>query len=367
MSSFSSVESVALELKNKTLRSRRQKRWLSSLSDMSDSPEGMLEPKIAKTEGSDEPSIARTIVLTASKDKDDEIDGKSQHDSKTDDICDLEKESDGSTSGFCDDSVENSVHVEDTTELNNNEVQSVQSSWSVSRGNIPNWMYVALDCEMVGTGPKGKKSVLGRCSIVDYRGNVIFDKFARPDEPVTDYRTRWSGIRPCHLAGAQPVQEVLEEVYEILANKIIVGHSVYNDFRALKMNPPFYSVRDTAQCKALTRRAGLQGQGNGLKRLTSALLGRNIQTGSTGHCSVEDALATLDLFKLVRQEFEADLYTKWAKKSSKQIMGALAAFVQKAHASRGLRVRVDSGGDRQFLGDEYWPSDVTEDSALDTV
>ena len=56
-------------------------------------------------------------------------------------------------------------------------------------------------------------------------------------------------------------------------NKIIVGHSVYNDFRALKMSPPFYTVRDTAQCKTLVRLAGLEGQGNGLKKLTEALLG----------------------------------------------------------------------------------------------
>lgn len=53
---------------------------------------------------------------------------------------------------------------------------------------------VALDCEMVGVGP-GKKNGLGRVSIVNEHGYCIYDKFVKPDEPITDFRTRWSGIR----------------------------------------------------------------------------------------------------------------------------------------------------------------------------
>ncbi|GFS25550.1 interferon-stimulated 20 kDa exonuclease-like 2 [Elysia marginata] len=92
-----------------------------------------------------------------------------------------------------------------------------------------------------------------------------------------------------------------------------------------------------------------------------ACVGRKIQVGTSGHCSVEDARATLDLFKLVRQDYEAELYSKWNKKSNKQTMQELASFVQTAHASRGLRIRADSSGDSQYLGDEYWPSDITEE------
>ena len=39
--------------------------------------------------------------------------------------------------------------------------------------------YVALDCEMVGVGLDGKRSMLARCSIVDFDGEVLLDCFGR--------------------------------------------------------------------------------------------------------------------------------------------------------------------------------------------
>lgn len=71
---------------------------------------------------------------------------------------------------------------------------------------------VALDCEMVGTGPGGRCSELARCSIVDYHGNILYDKYVQTCQPVTDYRTRWSGIRKDHLLSATPFIQAREEV-----------------------------------------------------------------------------------------------------------------------------------------------------------
>ena len=48
---------------------------------------------------------------------------------------------------------------------------------------------------MVGVGPGGKESALARCSMVDYRGRVLLDEFVQPKGYVTDFRTRWSGVR----------------------------------------------------------------------------------------------------------------------------------------------------------------------------
>lgn len=72
--------------------------------------------------------------------------------------------------------------------------------------------YLAIDCEMVGAGPKGSVSQLARCSVVSYEGDVVYDKFIIPSLPVTDYRTRWSGIRPRDLANATPYSEARKEV-----------------------------------------------------------------------------------------------------------------------------------------------------------
>lgn len=41
-----------------------------------------------------------------------------------------------------------------------------------------------------------------------------------------------------------------------------------------------------------------------LKHLTKKLLNRDIQAGKSGHSSVEDAQATMELYKLVEVEWE---------------------------------------------------------------
>lgn len=72
--------------------------------------------------------------------------------------------------------------------------------------------YVAIDCEMVGTGPRGKQSELARCSIVSYDGDVIYDKYVLPLLPIVDFRTRWSGITKRHMENAIQFRAAQEEV-----------------------------------------------------------------------------------------------------------------------------------------------------------
>jgi hypothetical protein len=52
---------------------------------------------------------------------------------------------------------------------------------------------------MVGVGPKGEESIAARVSIVNQYGKCVYDKYVKPTEPVTDYRTAVSGIRPKNL------------------------------------------------------------------------------------------------------------------------------------------------------------------------
>ncbi|KAI7821456.1 hypothetical protein BX661DRAFT_217597, partial [Kickxella alabastrina] len=60
--------------------------------------------------------------------------------------------------------------------------------------------FLAIDCEMVGAGFKGSRSMLARVSIVNYYGHVVLDTFVKPTEAVTDYRTWVSGVRKSDLA-----------------------------------------------------------------------------------------------------------------------------------------------------------------------
>lgn len=56
-----------------------------------------------------------------------------------------------------------------------------------------------MDCEMVGVGPKGEDSIVARVSIVNQFGKCVYDKYVKPTEKVTDYRTAVSGIRPQNI------------------------------------------------------------------------------------------------------------------------------------------------------------------------
>lgn len=171
--------------------------------------------------------------------------------------------------------------------------------------------YLAVDCEMVGAGPKGRVSQLARCSIVSYEGDVVYDKFINPSMPVTDYRTRWSGIRRKDLEKATPYSEARKEILRLLMGKVVIGHAIHNDFKVLGYSHPAALTRDTSRIPLLNRKAGFaENECASLKRLTKAIFNRDIQTGRKGHSSVEDARATMELYRVVEAEWERTLASK---------------------------------------------------------
>ncbi|CAM9930643.1 unnamed protein product [Discosporangium mesarthrocarpum] len=95
--------------------------------------------------------------------------------------------------------------------------------------------YVSMDCEMVGVGHDGKRSVLARCCIVDWEGIVLYDKHVAPCERVTDFRTFVSGVKAKHLREGIPLRQCQSEVAALLKDKILVGHALQNDLKASKI------------------------------------------------------------------------------------------------------------------------------------
>lgn len=65
-----------------------------------------------------------------------------------------------------------------------------------------------------------------------------------------------------------------------------------------------------------------------------------VQVGRRGHCSVEDARATLDLYKLVEGEWEQQLHAALTEED------APPSFAASNH----------------YMQDEYWPCDVIAES-----
>ena len=187
---------------------------------------------------------------------------------------------------------------------------------TAKRENRQETRIVALDCEMVGVGESSSKSALARVVVVNYYGNVLIDSYCLPRERVTDYRTRVSGIRASNLKGAPPFELVQKRVADLLRDKLVVGHALKNDFKALQIKHPKQEMRDTASYAPLRADApdgGGRIKSRALKELAAEHLGLEIQHGE--HSPVEDARAALYLYQKHRREWERSLQ-QVSKKSS---------------------------------------------------
>ncbi|CAI4757354.1 AVB_G0047910.mRNA.1.CDS.1 [Saccharomyces cerevisiae] len=161
--------------------------------------------------------------------------------------------------------------------------------------------YIAMDCEFVGVGPEGKESALARISIVNYFGHVVLDEFVKPREKVVEWRTWVSGIKPEHMKNAITFKEAQEKTADILEGRILVGHALKHDLEALMLSHPKSLLRDTSRHLPF-RKLYAKGKTPSLKKLTKEVLKISIQEGE--HSSVEDARATMLLYKKEKTEFE---------------------------------------------------------------
>ncbi|KAG4435198.1 hypothetical protein IFR05_009306 [Cadophora sp. M221] len=162
---------------------------------------------------------------------------------------------------------------------------------------------LAMDCEMCVTGKQdsGQDELsLTRISIVGWDGSVVLDELVKPDKPIINYVTQYSGITEAMIA---PVTTTLADIQKKLVSllhprAILIGHSLNSDLNALKITHPF--IIDTALIYPHPRGPPLK---SSLKWLAQKYLNREIQKGhgttgpGAGHDSIEDARTCLDLLK----------------------------------------------------------------------
>ena len=160
--------------------------------------------------------------------------------------------------------------------------------------------YIAVDCEMVGLQDG---QALARVSAVNELGVVVYDAFVQPPSRVTDWRTRYSGISPAIMKEARKHGELVTftqaqlDLQGILTGRTVVGHAVANDLKALELEHPRHRTVDTQKLPLFGK------QGNGLKKLLQKHYGIAIQTSKKGHSPIEDARASMLLFRTFQSDF----------------------------------------------------------------
>lgn len=173
--------------------------------------------------------------------------------------------------------------------------------------NIPKSPRLAIDCEMVGVGPKDQPA-LARCSIVDDVGRIVYDRYVKPNMWIKNYRTRWSGVTWRHLQYAVPYDVAVQDIRSILHGCVVVGHDLRNDFSCLGYSHPAELTRDTSNYQPFKEMSQVPTHNKpGLKKLAKIVLNKDIQTSRKGHSSVEDARTAMELYKQMETQWESEL------------------------------------------------------------
>lgn len=185
--------------------------------------------------------------------------------------------------------------------------------------------------------------MLARCSLVtlkeesEGKGNkikVLYDAYVKPTKNVTDYRTKWSGITRERLEKDDVItlRQCRMDVLSFLSSSpdgrtiVLVGHALQNDFDVLNIQHPRELIRDTAKYKPLMRPVRKKFYPRKLSDLSREYLNVHIQNHGVpsllyekedgkcddddmnlGHDSIEDAAATLLLYKKFSHDWEQSL------------------------------------------------------------
>jgi len=171
---------------------------------------------------------------------------------------------------------------------------------------------VALDCEMCVTAAGYE---LTRCAVLSMDCEVLYDQYVKPDNPILDYKTEFSGIIASHLEGVtKRLEDVQNDLLAMISSStIIIGHALHNDFRALRLVHD--RIADTAAL--FPHRSGLPNR-SALRWLAHSILHKSVQgfnadkylkpEGDTddaapdapavGHSPVEDARTCVELVRM---------------------------------------------------------------------
>lgn len=167
--------------------------------------------------------------------------------------------------------------------------------------------YAIIDIETTGDKPKNFKVI--EIAIVLHDGIQELDRFhsfVDPEERISPFISRLTGISDEDVHGAPKFYEIAKEIVEFTANSIFVAHNVSFDYGVLRREYKRlgYDYRLDHLCTIQSARILLPGHDSyGLKNITKDL---GIELGNH-HRAIDDTLATAELFKFIFEAAKGDL------------------------------------------------------------
>ncbi|KAL9190118.1 hypothetical protein ACHAXT_007329 [Thalassiosira profunda] len=149
-----------------------------------------------------------------------------------------------------------------------------------------------------------------RIALVNSEGAPIYDRYYTHGNSEPFFSGVRKAVSRCYtdpvscvkmLFGTISVERCRSEVAELIQGKVVVGHSLHNDFAALGLSHPEHLLRDTCMHEPLLN----AGKKPSLKALAKEQLGVTIQEEGRPHCPAEDAWAAMELYKKHRGDLDA--------------------------------------------------------------
>lgn len=172
-------------------------------------------------------------------------------------------------------------------------------------------MYAVLDIEATG-GQMGEEDII-EIAVYRFNGRDITDQLismVKPDRAIDPFVQRLTGITGKMVRTAPKFHEIAKRIIEITEGATLVGHNVDFDYRMLRQEFKKFGYvyqRETIDTVQLSEKYFPESNSHSLGKLCKEL---GIPT-SNRHRASGDALATLELFKLI---IEKDSLKDIAKK-----------------------------------------------------
>ncbi|MCL7049721.1 hypothetical protein MKW94_009702 [Papaver nudicaule] len=148
---------------------------------------------------------------------------------------------------------------------------------------------VAVDCEMVRC--EDQTDAVVKVCVVDQNLGVKLDKVVNPGKPISDYRSKITGITAKDLEGVTcTLADVQKSMKKLLSDgTILIGHSLHCDLEALKLDHA--RVIDTSLIFKCTD--GTYFKRPSLNHLCKVVLNREVREEGAEHNCLDDACAAM--------------------------------------------------------------------------